>query len=145
MIEKEPNTTFPEMNCKKCGIKVKPVSNGDISPIHGYKLSCPSCNSFVGWGGKRQIIKDENGIRQKSSQWSADRLNISVCELCRRDKSMLGPGTLEVHHKIPISDGGPDEPDNILIVCTACHKQIHFLQCYFNRHLSEYFKAVRHE
>jgi len=41
--------------------------------------------------------------------------------------------------------GGPDEPDNILIVCTACHKQVHFLQCYFNRYLAEYFKAVNHE
>ncbi len=31
----------------------------------------------------------------------------------------------EVHHIIPIEVGGPDEWDNLTLVCPKCHKDIH--------------------
>lgn len=32
---------------------------------------------------------------------------------------------LEVHHKIPRSEGGSDKPDNLITLCEHCHKGIH--------------------
>ena len=40
------------------------------------------------------------------------------CELCGRTK------TLEAHHIIPRSIGGPDSEDNIICICSACHAKL---------------------
>jgi len=32
---------------------------------------------------------------------------------------------LQIHHKIPRSKGGSNEPDNLVCLCQACHKLIH--------------------
>ena len=43
-------------------------------------------------------------------------------------------GTREVidcHHIVEIQDGGTDTLDNILWVCTSCHKDIHHKRTYF--------------
>jgi len=32
---------------------------------------------------------------------------------------------LEVHHKIPRSRGGTNAPDNLITLCSACHRQAH--------------------
>ena len=48
-----------------------------------------------------------------------------VCERCRNDLAT------EVHHKVPI-DQAPELAfvlDNLMSVCTACHKSIHRKPC----------------
>ncbi len=47
------------------------------------------------------------------------------CALCERESNHL-----ELHHLIPVSDGGKDEPDNIIPLCHECHKEI---EIYRNR------------
>jgi 5-methylcytosine-specific restriction endonuclease McrA len=32
---------------------------------------------------------------------------------------------LELHHKLPLSMGGPDELENYSLVCSECHARIH--------------------
>jgi hypothetical protein len=32
---------------------------------------------------------------------------------------------LELHHKKPLSQGGPDELENYSLVCKSCHERIH--------------------
>jgi len=32
---------------------------------------------------------------------------------------------LEVHHKVPRSRGGVNSPDNLVVVCSACHRLLH--------------------
>lgn len=56
-----------------------------------------------------------------------------------RTTEMLGDGTLEIHHKIPVSEGGSDTPENILVLCTADHKMVHHQRTYLNKHLSRYY------
>lgn len=34
-------------------------------------------------------------------------------------------GYLDLHHKIPISQGGTDAPDNLVTWCRDCHKRYH--------------------
>lgn len=32
---------------------------------------------------------------------------------------------LNVHHIKPVSQGGGDEPENLITLCVECHKEIH--------------------
>ncbi len=42
------------------------------------------------------------------------------CECCGRRGCRL-----EVHHRVPVSDGGTDDPANLLVLCKLCHGLIH--------------------
>ena len=33
---------------------------------------------------------------------------------------------LEVHHTIPLSEGGADNLDNTIALCPNCHRELHF-------------------
>jgi len=33
--------------------------------------------------------------------------------------------TLDMHHLVPVADGGPDDPDNLLALCPNCHRRHH--------------------
>lgn len=136
---KEYNTTFTPKFCRNCDGEVKPIADDTPHPTHGYKLLCPYCGWFVGWGGKAKPVRDENGVRQRSSKWTPERLNIPHCVMCLRTRDQLGKGTLEIHHIIPVSEGGLDEPENIIVLCTACHKEAHHRRTYFKDHLEEYY------
>ncbi|MBN3189510.1 MULTISPECIES: HNH endonuclease [Pectobacterium] len=52
------------------------------------------------------------------------------CELCKRNAPFLrgkdGTPYLEVHHCVPLSQGGEDTVENAIAVCPNCHRQAHF-------------------
>ena len=123
--------------CRKCQKDVDAITiEMPETSIHYAKAVCPSCNSFIDW-----LKKPENeGIRIQSSKFSPESLKIENCELCGRDASKLGKrSSLAVHHKIPIEEGGKDTKDNLLVLCTACHRMAHFLRTYMHRHLDEFY------
>ena len=43
-----------------------------------------------------------------------------TCQHCKTKQ-----GTLEVHHIIFRSNGGSDEPDNLITLCRQCHRELH--------------------
>lgn len=43
------------------------------------------------------------------------------CEICKHNFKPI----LQIHHIEPVSTGGSDNPDNLLILCPNCHKTIH--------------------
>lgn len=45
------------------------------------------------------------------------------CELCF-EKGILVPVD-EVHHKLPLSEGGTHEMSNLIALCKSCHAKIH--------------------
>ncbi|MGN1114365.1 MAG: HNH endonuclease [Oscillospiraceae bacterium] len=45
------------------------------------------------------------------------------CELCYA-KGILNPVD-EVHHKIPLSQGGTHDVSNLMSLCRSCHNKIH--------------------
>lgn len=138
------NTEFREFTCPTCGTVAKPHANGQSHPVHGYKLYCPSCNRWLGWGGKSKNLIDQNGERKFSSQWSAKRLQATYCQCCLRQRERLGEKeVLEIHHVIPIKDGGTDALENIWVLCTTCHKEVHHRRVFFNGHMEKFFKAYQ--
>ena len=46
-----------------------------------------------------------------------------VCELCQRDGRLVA--TEEVHHKVPLAEGGTHNRNNLISLCKACHAKIH--------------------
>lgn len=100
---------------------------------HYAKAVCTECGAYYDW-----IRKPQNeGKRGKASRFTP---SLGYCEICGR--SQLGrKEVFEIHHKIPVSEGGQDERINILELCTPCHRMCHFLRVYLNQHLSLFYKA----
>ena len=46
-----------------------------------------------------------------------------LCEKCL-ESGKLTP-TEEVHHKLPLSEGGTHEQSNLIALCQSCHSKIH--------------------
>lgn len=53
-----------------------------------------------------------------------------LCEFCGEKAPFTrksdGKPFLEVHHKRPLSEGGPDTLDNVAAICPNCHRQAHY-------------------
>ncbi|MDO9406506.1 MAG: HNH endonuclease signature motif containing protein [Polaromonas sp.] len=53
-----------------------------------------------------------------------------VCERCQSGAPFLRSANqepyLEVHHKVRLTDGGIDHPENALALCPNCHREAHF-------------------
>lgn len=46
-----------------------------------------------------------------------------LCELCEQ-QGVLRPAE-EVHHRLPLADGGTHERNNLVSLCRSCHMKIH--------------------
>ena len=123
--------------CLRCNLEVE--ATVEVEPetsIHYAKTLCPVCGHFIDW-----LKKPENeGLRSKSSKFTPEQLNTLACELCGRNKSKLGSReTLEIHHKLPVEEQGGDVSENILVLCTPCHRMAHFLRTYLHKHLDIFY------
>jgi len=53
-----------------------------------------------------------------------------VCEMCKKPAPFIrksdGTPYLEVHHWIPLSEGGKDTVENAGALCPNCHREVHF-------------------
>jgi 5-methylcytosine-specific restriction endonuclease McrA len=127
---------LPCQNCKK---DVRPIETPGVGPHH-LGLRCPQCNSSLTWVGKPK----NDGIRGKASKYTLTSLGIWNCELCGRpDVWLRRVGEwLEIHHKIPISEGGLDTKENTLIVCYRCHSDIHHKRTYDFHHLKDIMDSI---
>lgn len=46
-----------------------------------------------------------------------------TCEMCGATED--DGYSLEIHHITPLSQGGNNDIDNLMLLCTACHKAAH--------------------
>jgi hypothetical protein len=66
-------------------------------------------------------------VRDRAVMSFAKALAKGQCERCNEDAPFHdedGP-FLEVHHLIPLSEGGPDTPNNVIALCPNCHRRMH--------------------
>jgi 5-methylcytosine-specific restriction endonuclease McrA len=61
-----------------------------------------------------------NGIEPKKESIKSLIDNNIPCEKCGWDKA-----TCDRHHVVPLSAGGDDSPDNIIVLCPNCHRLAH--------------------
>lgn len=56
------------------------------------------------------------------------RLADGVCQACSAEAPFTSKGGepyLEVHHLYRVSDGGVDDPENVIAICPNCHREVH--------------------
>lgn len=67
-----------------------------------------------------EMKKSYNGV------WPAIRRRYitahPLCEMCRRE-GRITPAA-EVHHILPLADGGTHDPENLMALCKPCHSRI---------------------
>lgn len=56
------------------------------------------------------------------------RMADGTCQACEKEAPFVGEGGepfLEVHHLYRVSDGGVDDPENVIALCPNCHREAH--------------------
>ena len=115
--------------CPGCHEEIYPEVKILESGPHYAKVQCPICERGLGFMPKP---KNEDKNAKRPSCPSAVDLDIHHCQICLRASPELGKGWLCVHH----IDDDPTHNDrmNLLVVCIACHKLIHWTRTYLYSH-----------
>ena len=105
-------------------------------PLHGCAVyGCPNltegryCEEHAKAENKRyeKYDRDPTTKRRYGRAWKRIRDKYvsehPFCELCY-EKGVL-VNTEEVHHKVPLADGGTHEKSNLIALCKSCHAKIH--------------------
>lgn len=113
------------------------------APQYAEKNQCPWCGKEVTNRRRRYCSNDCRQAFSNATVWHRGRDAYSLrilyrdhftCQDCGKfhafinNYSMVIPiddGKLEVHHILPVSFGGGDEPNNLLTLCKDCHKERH--------------------
>jgi 5-methylcytosine-specific restriction protein A len=105
--EKGKAKKLAEKTCVMCGERFQPRMERQVA-----------CSEYC---GRRWNNKSRRGERGNSNYYR--RLFIlergGVCERC----GVLDG--LEVHHIVPVAQGGPHVPSNVLVLCRPCHNGEH--------------------
>lgn len=119
--------------CRHCQHPGPHVVEVQTTGVHHAKVECAKCRRFLRWLSK----PDSDPTKYKRPQTHRDlvsKFSNGFCEMCLRDKNELPKGqTLEAQHVIEFQDGGSEKRENIWIVCTACHRIIHWLRTYVGK------------
>jgi len=75
-------------------------------------------------------VKNNYFVRNPYVAELAKRLANGICQDCRKPAPFINKFTgepyLEVHHEIPLSEGGEDTIDNVIALCPNCHRKRHY-------------------
>jgi len=116
-----------------------PIEVEIIEGPHYGKYLCKNCNKFLGW-----MKKPKNKGKREQTKYIPEDFNKYSCEICGRKKHELGKHEFfAIHHKIPIKEDGKDIPENILVLCTPCHRLCHFLRKYLHHHLDNFYSFYK--
>jgi len=126
------------------GMMVHHAAAHDESISAPYTVTCDHCGDEYEChrsrvGETRFCSKEcqiEHSTGENHPAWTADgdargtafKRDSGVCQRCGRDVSESDAGdgpTAEAHHIIPKAAGGPDTPENLVILCQDCHRQAH--------------------
>lgn len=115
------------------------------APTYEKDNQCPWCGGEVN-NKRRRFCRDE--CRQafaNATVWNRGRDSYSLrmlyrdkftCQDCGEFHGFVNSygmtipiddGNLEVHHIVPVSHGGGDEPSNLVTLCKNCHRERHRL------------------
>jgi len=102
--------------CPDCGRFSASTSRGDLAlgPGDAGRLTCDSRIDDPRTGRNMATIPPR--VRRRVLARDGHRCQGSGCTNTR---------FLEVHHVLPRSRGGTNRPDNLITLCSACHRHIH--------------------
>ncbi|MCD7716080.1 MAG: HNH endonuclease [Lachnospiraceae bacterium] len=105
-----------------------------------HPCSHPGCPELVEYGERfcEKHLKEENkryekydrdpAVRRRYGRaWKRIRDSYAaahpLCELCL--EKGIYTKTEEIHHKLPLSEGGTHDRSNLIALCKPCHARIH--------------------
>lgn len=114
--------------------------------VHYAKVACGSCGRMLRWLSKPDSDPTKYKRPTKHTNLVAD-YSRGYCEMCLRKVAELPKGqTLEAQHVIEFANGGSNERDNIWIICTACHRIVHWIRTYHGADMRvDFTQLVPHE
>ncbi len=80
-------------------------------------------------GSRREVVSEVFDGDQIVSEYAKRRAGGS-CQLCNMPapfKDHNGEPYLEIHHIVPLEEGGPDTIENVAALCPNCHRKMHVL------------------
>jgi 5-methylcytosine-specific restriction endonuclease McrA len=128
-------TDYPATEvCVKCGERL-PFTPRPQTAHYGY-VRCPEHGVIwipkPGKANKARRSPDTN-IHNHVPSGRKD-----FCWICLRRASFLAqlrPSLqLHIHHVIPLSEGGKSETDNLMVLCSECHTDVHRRREAFTRY-----------
>lgn len=114
-----------EPSCKYCGsTDIEMILTPELP--HYAKDVCRSCGRHLRWLPKPDAEKVK---RPAAHRELVRKYAQGYCELCMTAEDDLPDGqVLEAQHVVDFADGGGEGRENIWIVCTKCHKLIHWVR-----------------
>lgn len=120
-----------KQNCLSQNVKIEIRDNGQIG------IKCNICNAYTFW----PLENSKN--RKASHQNLVKEIGLNYCQWCLRyDYELPQPQRLEAHHIIEYAEGGTNDKNNILILCTACHSQCHHNRVYYGHYKIKHDRAT---
>ena len=99
--------------CETCAAKAVGPERSVLSAAESAQVDCDS-----------QVLKP--GQRNRRSIPPSRRRAVLLRDGHRcRVRGCASTGFLEVHHIKPRSEGGSNELENMIVVCSNCHRQLH--------------------
>lgn len=113
------------------------------APVYEKENQCPWCGGEVNNKRRRYCSDECRRLFQDVTVWHRGRDSYSlrilyrdkfVCQDCGEFhafvnehgmKIPIDDGQLDVHHIVPVSFGGGDEPNNLVTLCRRCHRLRH--------------------
>ena len=107
------------MKCKYCGVDTEVVIRPEGDP-HYAEYRCPKCDSYNGFVPKP---KNKDKRRDRNTSWRAKwKEKGFICALCgATEVDYPVSGQWQLDHIVQLCDGGRDEFDNTMMLCTFCH------------------------
>ncbi|MBA7685518.1 hypothetical protein ES703_93943 [subsurface metagenome] len=115
----------PPIPCPGCGA-TESVKRIRTDGVHYASLHCGRCGRWLAWLPKPCVGKKWRPGRHRELVRKYSR---GYCELClRKAEELPGGQTLEGHHVRELQHGGSDARDNVTILCSACHRLVHWVR-----------------
>jgi 5-methylcytosine-specific restriction endonuclease McrA len=101
---------------------------------------CPRCSSASTGAGTQEHPVDPNTVARllcdadvvdgRGHRRSAIPPAVRRRVLARDGHRCATPGcgstgSLEIHHRVPVSSGGSNDPSNLVTLCRSCHQSLH--------------------
>lgn len=116
--------------CKRCGSMKEFTETLRPTGQHYSDLKCSDCGAWNDFGTKP--LDDPTKYKRPNAHRDlVKKYGRGVCEMCCQKQEQLPKGqTLEAQHVVEYADGGSEDRENIWIVCTGCHRLIHWVRYY---------------
>lgn len=78
-------------------------------------------SSFIGSSEPLEFETRDSGKLNKTNRARVRMIKGCKCSICGLE---YGP-VLQIHHNVPVSDGGSNDIRNLVVLCANCHQAVH--------------------